>query len=146
MNPPLSYTVAKPTEASFVPLGFQKKMNLKQILDEHPKGTDYGSIVRPHAVYPIFLDSEKQILSFPPIINSNDLGKITEETKNILVEVTGMVHETVLNTLKIITLSLIDRGGKAHSTTVHYEEDNLIEITPSFEKTEMKLQAGVTKQ
>ena len=146
MKPPLSYTVAKPTEASFVPLGFQKKMNLRQILDEHPKGTEYGPIVRPHAVYPIFLDSEKQILSFPPIINSNDLGKITEETKNILVEVTGTVHETVLNTLKIVTLSLIDRGGKAHSTTVHYEEDNLIEITPSFETTEMNLEVEYTNK
>ena len=142
MKPPLSYTVAKPTEASFVPLGFQKKMNLNQILEEHPKGIEYGSIVRPHTVYPIFLDSEKQILSFPPIINSNDLGKITEETKNILVEVTGTVHENVLNTLKIVTLSLIDRNGKAHSTTVHYEEDSLSEITPSFETTEMDLEVG----
>jgi phenylalanyl-tRNA synthetase beta chain len=146
MKPPLSYTVAKPTEASFVPLGFEKRMNLKQILVEHPKGIEYGEIVSRHPVFPLLLDSEKKILSFPPIINSNDLGKVTEETRNILVEVTGTVHETVLNALKIVTLSLIDRGGRAYSATVHYEEDNLTEVTPSFDTTRMNLEIGYTNK
>lgn len=146
MKPPLSYTVVKPTEASFVPLGFEKRMNLKEILVEHPKGIEYGEIVSSHPVFPLLLDSEKKILSFPPIINSNDLGKVTEETRNILVEVTGTVHETVLNALKIVTLSLIDRGGKAYSATVHYEEDNLTEVTPSFDTTKMNLEIGYTNK
>lgn len=146
MKPPLSYTVVKPTEASFVPLGLEKRMNLKEILVEHPKGIEYGEIVSRHPVFPLLLDSEKKILSFPPIINSNDLGKVTEETRNILVEVTGTVHETVLNALKIVTLSLIDRGGRAYSATVHYEEDNLTEVTPSFDTTRMNLEIGYTNK
>ncbi len=146
MKPPLSYTVVKPTEASFVPLGFEKRMNLKEILVEHPKGIEYGEIVSRHPVFPLLLDSEKKILSFPPIINSNDLGKVTEETRNILIEVTGTVHETVLNALKIVTLSLIDRGGRAYSATVHYEEDNLTEVTPSFDTTRMNLEIGYTNK
>jgi len=146
MKPPLNYTVVKPTEASFVPLGFDRKLNLKQILVEHPKGVEYGQIVSRHSVYPILLDSEDQILSFPPIINSNDLGKITEETRNVLVEVTGTVHETVLNTLKIVTLSLIDRGGRAFSATVHYQEGDLREITPSFETKTMDLDVGFAQK
>jgi phenylalanyl-tRNA synthetase beta chain len=137
--PPLSYGVAKPTDASFVPLDLEKKMNLKEILKEHPKGLEYGSIVSRHPVYPILLDSKNKVLSFPPIINSNDLGKVTEQTRNILVEVTGTVHETVLNTLKIVTLSLIDRGGKAYSATVHYPQGNSTEVTPSFETKHMDL-------
>jgi phenylalanyl-tRNA synthetase beta chain len=146
VKPPLSYTVVKPAEASFVPLGFEKRMNLKEILVEHPKGMEYGEIVSRHPVFPLLLDSEKKILSFPPIINSNDLGKVTEETRNILVEVTGTVHETVLNALKIVTLSLIDRGGRAYSATVHYEEDNLTEVTPSFDTTRMNLEIGYTNK
>jgi phenylalanyl-tRNA synthetase beta chain len=146
MKPPLSYTVVKPTEASFVPLGFEKRMNLKEILVEHPKGIEYGEIVSRHPVFPLLLDCEKRILSFPPIINSNDLGKVTEETRNILVEVTGTVHETVLNALKIVTLSLIDRGGRAYSATVHYEEDNLTEVTPSFDATSLNLEIGYTNK
>lgn len=140
--PPLSYAVAEPTEVSFIPLGFERKMSLKEILKEHPKGLEYGSIVSGHPVYPILMDSENKVLSFPPIINSNDLGRVTEQTKNILIEVTGTVHETVLNTLKIVTLSLIDRGGKAYSATVHYPRDNFTEVTPSFQITRMDLDIG----
>jgi phenylalanyl-tRNA synthetase beta chain len=139
IKPPLSYTVAKPAEVSFAPLGFEEKMSLKEILQRHPKGLEYGHIVRGHSVYPMLLDAEKKVLSFPPIINSNDLGKITEKTRNVLIEVTGTVHETVLNTLKIVTLSLIDRGGIAYSATVNYPREKKAVVTPSFETGTMKL-------
>jgi phenylalanyl-tRNA synthetase beta chain len=132
ITPPLYYGVAKPTEVSFVPLGFSEEMNLEEILERHPKGIEYGHIVKKHSVYPILQDSKKKVLSFPPIINSNDLGRVTEETRHVLVEVTGTMHETVLNTLKIVTLSLIDRGGKAYSATIHYPHENLKVITPNL--------------
>lgn len=109
---PLYYGVARPTEIRFIPLGFAEKMTLKQMLKEHPKGEEYGHIVSDHSVYPMLLDAEKTPLSFPPVINSNDLGRITEATRNVLVEVTGTNHTAMLNVLKIVTLSLIDRGGR----------------------------------
>jgi len=136
---PLSYSVTKPTAISFVPLDFDKKMSLKAILKKHPKGLEYGHIVNKHSVYPILLDAEKKVLSFPPIINSNDLGRITDQTRNILVEVTGTMHETVLNTVKIVTLSLIDRGGEAHSAIVRYPREKQMVMTPDFEAKSMDL-------
>jgi len=135
---PLYYGVAKPDAVSFVPLGFTEKMSLKEILVRHPKGLEYGHIVSKHSVYPILLDAENTPLSFPPVINSNDLGKITEETRNVLVEVTGTAHDTVLNTLKIVTLSLIDRGGKAYSAKIHYPHKMDV-VTPNFETSNMDL-------
>ena len=132
ITPPLQYTVAKPTEISFVPLAFEEKMNLKEILLKHPKGLEYGHIINKHPVYPILLDAEQKVLSFPPIINSNDLGRITDQTRNILVEVTGTMPETVLTTLKIMTLSLIDRGGTAYSAKVHYPKEKRVIVTPDF--------------
>jgi len=139
ITPPLSYTVAKPTEISFVPLGFGEEMNLKEILERHPKGIEYGHIISGHRVYPLLLDSKRKVLSFPPIINSNDLGRVTEETKHALVEVTGTLHETVLNALKMVTLSLIDRGGKAYSATVHYSHENFEVVTPKLDTSCMDL-------
>ena len=139
---PFSYTIAKPDEVSFVPLGFDKSLSLKEILREHPKGVEYGSIVSGHPVYPILFDSARKVLSFPPIINSNDLGRVTGSTRNVLVEVTGTVHETVLNTLKIVTLSLADRGGKVHSALVHYEANDREEATPSFDAGSAVLNVG----
>lgn len=132
ITPPLKYTVAQPSEVSFVPLGFSEKMSLAEILERHPKGMEYGHIVKKHSLYPILFDAQKKVLSFPPIINSNDLGRITEETRHLLVEVTGTLHETVLNTVKLVTLALVDRGGKPYAATVHYSHENNV-VTPNFE-------------
>ncbi|MBN1358726.1 phenylalanine--tRNA ligase subunit beta [Candidatus Bathyarchaeota archaeon] len=143
ISPPLSYTVAKPDGISFVPLGFEETMNLAEILERHPKGVEYGHIVKGHKVYPILLDAERKVLSFPPIINSNDLGRVTEETGNLLVEVTGTVHQTVLNTLNLVTLALIDRGGKPYAAAIRYPDEEFYAVkqvvTPDFRSKQVDL-------
>lgn len=136
---PLNYSVVKPTEISFVPLGFTEEMSLAEILEKHPKGMEYGQIVKKHSVYPILLDADNKVLSFPPIINSNDLGKVTEKTRNLLIEVTGTEFETVLNTVKFVSLALIDRGGEAYSTNIYYEHDKSKVVTPDFTPMHMRL-------
>jgi len=150
ISPPLKYNVTKPSAISFVPLGFEEKMNLAEILERHPKGVEYGHIVKKHSVYPILLDSKRKVLSFPPIINSNDLGKVTEETRHLLVEVTGTVHQTVLNTLNLVTLALIDHGGKAYAATVRYADEAFYAskkvVTPDFSNTRMDLSVEFTNE
>jgi len=138
--PPLSYGVAKPDEVSFVPLEFAEKLTLKEILKKHPKGLEYGHIVGEHSVWPLLSDSKGSVLSFPPVINSNDLGKITEETKNVLVEVTGTSQTTVLNTLNMVVVALADRGGKIYSADIHYQYGQRRKVvTPRLETKEMKI-------
>ena len=143
ISPPLSYAVSKPDGISFVPLGFEETMSLADILERHPKGVEYGHIVKGHKVYPILLDADRKVLSFPPVINSNDLGRVTEETGNLLVEVTGTEHQTVLNTLNLVTLALIDRGGKAYAATIRYPDDEFYAVkqvvTPDFSSKQMPL-------
>jgi phenylalanyl-tRNA synthetase beta chain len=132
IKPPLSYTIAKPDSFKFVPLGCSEEMTLSEIIEQHPKGVEYGYIVKKHNVYPILLDSNLKALSFPPIINSNDLGRITEESKELLIEVTGTNHQTVLNTLNLVTSALIERKGKAYSANIHYPDRSKPEVTPDF--------------
>ncbi len=143
ISPPLKYNATKPSDISFIPLGFEEKMNLAEILERHPKGIEYGDIVKKYNLYPILLDSNRKVLSFPPIINSSDLGKVTEETQNVLVEVTGTVYQTVLNTLNLVTLALIDRSGKAYAATVRYPDEPFYAskkvVTPDFSNTRMDL-------
>ncbi len=150
VKPPIEYTAVKPTDVSFVPLGFNEKMGLDEILERHPKGIEYGQIVKKNPLYPMLFDSEGKVLSFPPIINSNDLGKITEESRNLLVEVTGTLHKTVLNTLNLVTLALIDRGGKAYSATIHYPEKSAytesMVITPNFDNKRFELNVEDTNR
>jgi phenylalanyl-tRNA synthetase beta chain len=148
--PPIEYTAVKPEAVRFVPLGFSEKMNLYEILEHHPKGIDYGHIVKKNPLYPMLFDSEGKVLSFPPIINSNDLGKITEESRNLLVEVTGTLHQTVLNTLNLVTLALIDRGGEAYQATVRYPENAVYPKktveTPDFENKQFLLSVEYTNR
>ncbi len=117
---PLKYTVAKPDEVMFVPLGSEKETSLREIVATHPKGMEYGEVISQFDEWPILLDGEDKILSLPPVINSNDLGRITTETRNILVEVTGTSAETVHNTLKIVVSSLAERGGRVYSCLETY--------------------------
>ena len=125
-------------------------MQLDEILEKHPKGVEYGHIVKKNPLYPILFDDEGKVLSFPPIINSNDLGKITEESRNLLVEVTGTLRKTVTNTLGLVTSALIDRGGEAFEATINYPgglayKEKTV-ITPDFCKRLMQLSVEETNR
>ncbi|MCL1970039.1 MAG: phenylalanine--tRNA ligase subunit beta [Candidatus Bathyarchaeota archaeon] len=147
---PIEYTTVTPKEAAFIPLGFTEKMTPDEVLEKHPKGCEYRHIVKSNLKYPMLFDADGKVLSFPPIINSNDLGKVTEESKNLLVEVTGTIHAAVLNTLNIVTTMLIDRGGKAYLTTIHYPDNSEYTekqvTTPNFNNHTMPLSVEYTNK
>jgi len=117
---PLSYTVANPDIITFAPLGSENKRSLREIVETHPKGSEYGEIISQFESWPVLVDGADNVLSLPPVINSNDLGRITTGTRNILVEVTGTSAETVHNTLKIVVSSLAERGGRIYSCLETY--------------------------
>src|SRR5437879_11136895 len=117
---PLHYTVGNPDDTAFVPLGSTEKMTLREIIEKHPKGIEYGGIISSFKDWPLLADGDGQILSLPPIINSNDLGKIGSDTRNILVEVTGTNIKAVGNTLEIVVAALGERRGRVYSCTRTY--------------------------
>jgi len=137
---PLRYTFTKPDENPFVPLDFLKEMTPREILREHPKGQEYGRLVSYLKEYPIFLDADGKVLSMPPVINSNTMGKITDKTKNVLVEVTGTDYMSVNNVLTIMAMSLADRGGKLTSVRIAYPYMKG-DKTPHFDTRKMRLDA-----
>ncbi|NWF95160.1 MAG: phenylalanine--tRNA ligase subunit beta [Candidatus Thorarchaeota archaeon] len=128
---PVRYEVWKPEDIKFVPLGHEVTMDAPTILQVHDKGVTYGPIIAPHKKWPVLVDSANKILSLPPVINSNDLGRVNEETSNIFVEVTGTHHLTVQQALNIMVTSLAERGGEIESVTVHYP-DGTVEETPDL--------------
>ena len=117
---PLAYTVGNPDIITFAPLEYEKKQTLREIVETHPKGAEYGEIISQFDAWPVLVDGANNVLSMPPVINSNDLGRITTETSNVLVEVTGTNAETVHDTLKIVVSSLSERGGRIYSCQETY--------------------------
>ncbi len=135
---PLTYKAVKPRGIEFVPLDFKVKMTPSEILEEHPKGKEYAHLLEGMKEYPLFVDSKGRVLSMPPIINSNDLGKLTNKTKNVLIEVTGTDYEAVQNVLIMIALTLVDRGGKLYSVKINYPYRKK-EVTPIFQERNWRL-------
>ncbi|MBI4895581.1 MAG: phenylalanine--tRNA ligase subunit beta [Candidatus Aenigmarchaeota archaeon] len=117
---PVNYKAVDPTKLSFAPLDFEKTVNLQEILKEHPKGIEYGYILHEHKLYPIFVDAKDDVLSFPPIINSNYIGKVEPGSQNLFIEVTGTDHKAVLIAANIFAYSLQDRGSNIQSVVSEY--------------------------
>ncbi len=135
---PIIYGPQVPEKIKFVPLGYEIEMDGPTILNDHEKGVEFGPIIQSHKKWPLLYDSNGQVLSLPPIINSNNLGRMTPETKNLFVEVTGTHLLTVHQALNIITASLSERGGKIESVTVVYPDDSTDE-TPDFTPEKMTI-------
>jgi len=117
VKPPFKYS-ASPKSRTFVPLDSDELMTLDEILEKHPKGVDYAHIVKEFEKYPLITDAEDNVLSFPPIING-ELTKVTEDTKNILLDCTGTDERAVMTAVKIICSALAEAGGKIESIEVN---------------------------
>jgi phenylalanyl-tRNA synthetase beta chain len=108
---PVTYGLVKPDEVRFTPLGFDEKMTPHEVLTLHPKGLEFGGIVAGCERLPLLWDTDGQVLSFPPIINSRELGEVQIGDTDLLVEVTGTDLSMVILTLNIFASNLADRGA-----------------------------------
>ncbi len=117
---PVTYGLVKPDEIRFTPLGFEEKMTPQEILTVHPKGLEYGSILAGCERLPLLWDSDGQVLSFPPIINSRELGEVQLGDTDLLVEVTGTDLSMIVLALNIFACNLADRGATIESLDINY--------------------------
>ena len=147
ISPPLRYGATDPDSIRFIPLEGSEALSLREILQKHPKGLEYGHILADRERLPILMDSKAKVLSFPPIINSNDLGRITPDTKNILVEVTGTSENTVNSCLTILATTLADRGGQLQPAKVYYEyAKSRPLLTPNLKERVIRLSIQQTRK
>ncbi len=108
---PVSYDLVKPDDVKFTPLGMETVLTLREILMVHPKGVEYGAIVGGHDRLPVLRDAQGRVLSFPPIINSREVGEVQVGDHELFVEVTGTDLPMVALALNIFAANLADRGA-----------------------------------
>lgn len=125
---PIKYTVVG-GDFRFIPLGSHKEMSINEILNSHPMGIEYGSIFYNTNKYPILIDSEENVLSFPPIINSI-YTEVTSETRNIFIDLTGLDINTMIDALNVLWTTLVDYGGELYS--IEIINDGKIVKTPEI--------------
>jgi phenylalanyl-tRNA synthetase beta chain len=113
------------------------EMSIKQILQEHPKGVDYAHLLDGFDKYPVIIDADDKILSFPPIINGAHTT-VTPETTDFFIDVTGWDYRSCEACLMLIAMQLEEYGGTIESVKVT-GYDGTIEHLPNGEPIEHKL-------
>ena len=107
---PVHYKAVDPDNTSFVPLQFEQPMTCRQILTEHPKGKDYGWILKDAPLFPLLTDDKGEVMSMAPIINSATLGAVQVGDSDLLVEMTGSDMTSLLLSANIVACDFADAG------------------------------------
>ncbi|ABC56924.1 MULTISPECIES: phenylalanine--tRNA ligase subunit beta [Methanosphaera] len=128
---PFYYKAGNPNETSFIPLESRENLTLNEILENHEKGEKYAKLLKEFDKYPLIVDGNGNIMSMPPIINS-ELTKLTTKTTNLFIDVTGTDINAVTNALNIIAANLSENGATIETIEVNYPyHDN--KTYPDFE-------------
>ena len=133
IEPPIHYTTVSPEDEGFVPLEFDEKMSPQEILEKHPKGKKYAHLIENNDRYPILKGSNGNILSMPPIINSEP-ARLTKNVSNIGLDVTGTDRKLAERALDIIMASAAERGFEIRKIEVEGLESTF--SSPKFEGSE----------
>ncbi len=129
VEPPFTYKAVDPYSIQFVPLAKTESMTLEDILSNHEKGIAYAHLLKDADQYPIILDKNDNVLSFPPIINGT-LTEVTPFTTDLFIDVTGTSKDAIKYALNIVVTALSERGGTIHTTTLN--EGNTTITTPDL--------------
>ncbi len=141
---PLSvFSVDINSDQKFIPLAKTQEMTIKQILNEHEKGIKYKHLVDSRAL--LIKDANNQILSFPPIINSN-LTAVNVSTTDILIDVTGTNKQTVEKICAIFSCMFEDMGGTIFSIEIQDNLHNTKEIHPILKNQTLPIDYNFIKK
>ncbi len=116
---------------SFTPLSSDRKMCISEVLSEHPKGIEYAHLMDSMDHFPVILDSNDEILSFPPIINGEHTT-VREGTTDFFIDVTGTDERACETCLLLVCLSLSELGGKVESVEISGWNGE-VSTTPNFD-------------
>ena len=141
----VTYRTIDPDQEPFVPLGVPgKKMTGRQILQSHPKGVAYAELFANHKRYPVLEDAKNQVLSMPPIINSDET-KLKKGTTRVFIDVTGISQAAVTKSLDTLVCSLAEIGGKIETVTI-IDADGTKRVTPDLKPRSAEVDLAEAKR
>jgi len=140
---PFTYEALPPKDIKFIPLNQDKEMNAEELFTHiettHSHLEPYLHIIKGSPVYPVIYDSNRVVLSLPPIING-DHSKIKLTTKNVFIEVTATDYtkaNVVLNTVLAMFSQHCDPQYSMESVEVH-GTDGKVHLYPDLsERTQV---------
>jgi phenylalanyl-tRNA synthetase beta chain len=141
----ITYRTIDPDKEPFAPLGMPgKKMTGRQILESHPKGVAYAELLADHKRYPVLIDSKNQVLSMPPIINSEET-KVKQGTTRAFIDVTGISQAAVTKSLDTLVCSLAEIGGTIETVEI-VDADGKKRTTPDLTPRSKEISVAEAKR
>lgn len=127
INFPISYKAEKPENIVFKPLD-SEEMTGFEILENHDTGKKFAHLLKDFDLFPVFRDSKNNILSMPPIINSNEMGRVGTGDSDLFIECTGHNLQHLDNILKVLVTTFIEMGANAESVSIEYPDGDVYEL------------------
>ena len=117
----IRYTAVDPDDERFVPLESDQEMTPREVTESHHMGAEYADLVEGMDEYPAIYD-DIGLFSFPPVINGRRT-EVSEQSRDLLIEMTGTDQWTIDHMCNIVCYALAARGGKVERVTVEYATD-----------------------
>jgi phenylalanyl-tRNA synthetase beta chain len=140
---PFVYEATPPDSPRFVPLGFSPadpaaKLSPREILERHKTGQAYAHLLGKHIAYPLLRDGKGNVLSMPPIINS-EATRVMQATRNCFCDVTGLSQRTVDRALNILVTNLMEVIPTIQIEGVTISGEGGSRVTPDLKPGELTL-------
>ncbi len=135
----LTYGAEALDALTFVPLHSTQPMTAGQILQQHPTGKLYAHTLPAGDRAPILRDASGTVLSMPPIINAAVVGEVDSSTRNLLIDVTGILAQTVQETANILAHNFLDTGAEVQTVDIVTPQGRA--TTPSLTRSPVQFSA-----
>jgi len=158
---PFRYVAREPKSISFLALKQEKIMSAPELMEVWEKDTfmkQYVPIIKDKEAYPLIVDANDVVCSLPPLMNGEH-SKVTLNTKNLFIEVTGtdkMKTSIVLDTMVTMFSELCARpfeiepviveaanGSVERTPALKYWEES---VAPAYIRRQIGLPATVTAE
>ena len=117
----IRYTSMDPDSEEFVPLESNEGMTPREVTERHHMGSQYADLVEGMEQYPAIYD-DIGLFSFPPVINGRRT-EVSEDSRDLLIEMTGTDQWTIDRMCAIVCYSLAARGARIERVAVDYAAD-----------------------
>ena len=137
---PLTYTTADKNH-KFIPLNSEKELLISEIISDTETGKDYGHLLGQFSKVPIIIDSNKNTVSFPPIINAG-ITTVTTKTKNLFVEVTGINKDDAEDMLSVVATILQSAGFTLENIQISGAKNS----SPKLQEKKLSIDSSLINQ
>ncbi|WP_129114025.1 tRNA ligase subunit PheS family protein [Halegenticoccus tardaugens] len=125
----VTYRGVAPDGDRFVALDSDAELTPGEVLETHPTGRTYASLVEEYEAYPAIYD-ELGLFSFPPVVNGRRT-EVTENSRDLFIELTGTDQWTIDRMCNVVCYALDARGATIEEVEVRYPDATL--TRPDFE-------------